>query len=67
VVGDRFVLFAYPKVLRDAINNVQAPELNLTSSSHQQALTRLPQNRISVTFLNLPSVAVWQENTATDV
>jgi len=25
VVGDRFVLFAnYPKVLRDAINNVQA-------------------------------------------
>jgi len=55
-------LFCLPsQVLRDAINNVQAPELNLTSSSqYQQALTRLPQNRISVTFLNLPSVAVWQ-------
>ena len=62
VVGDRFVLFTnHPKVLRDAINNVQATELNLTSSSqYQQALTLLPQNRIGLTFLNLPSVAAWQ-------
>lgn len=64
VVGDRFVLFAnHPKVLRNAINNVQAPDLNLTSSSqYQQALTQLPPSPIGVTFLNLPSVAAWLGN-----
>ncbi len=64
VVGDRFVLFAnHPQVLRNAINNVQAPDLNLTSSSqYQQALTQLPPSRIGMTFLNLPSVAAWLGN-----
>jgi hypothetical protein len=62
VVGDRFVLFAnHPKVLREAINNVQAPDLSLTTSSqYQQALTLLPQRSIGLTFLNLPSVVAWQ-------
>jgi len=62
VVGDRFVLLANdPKVLKDAINNVQAPGLNLTNSSqYQQALTLLPPRRIGVTFLNLPSLAMWR-------
>lgn len=62
VVGDRFVLFAnHPKVLRDAINNVQAPDVGLTSSSqYQQALTLLPPRRIGMTFLNLPSLAAWR-------
>lgn len=62
VVGDRFILFAnHPKVLRDAINNIQADDLNLISSSlYQQALTLLPSRRIGVIFLNLPSVAAWQ-------
>lgn len=61
VVGDRFVLFAnHSKVLREAINNVQAPDLNLTSSSqYQQALSLLPSARIGVAFLNLPNVAEW--------
>jgi hypothetical protein len=62
VVGEHFVLFAnHPKVLRDAINNVQAPDLNLTTSSqYQQALTLLPPQRIGLTFLNLPSIIAWQ-------
>lgn len=62
VVGQHFILFAnHPKVLRDAINNVQAPELNLTTSSqYQQALTLLPSQRIGQTFLNLPSIIEWQ-------
>lgn len=62
LVGDRFVLFAnHPKVLRDAINNVQAPDLNLTTSSqYQQALTLLPPRSIGLTFLNLSSVVGWQ-------
>jgi len=62
VVGEYFVLFAnHPKVLREAINNVQAPDLSLTTSSqYQQALTLLPQRSIGLTFLNLPSVVAWQ-------
>lgn len=61
VVGDHFVLFAnHPKVLREAINNVQVADLNLTSSSqYQQALNLLPSRRIGVAFLNLPNVTQW--------
>ncbi|MEB3337634.1 MAG: DUF3352 domain-containing protein, partial [Leptolyngbyaceae bacterium] len=42
-VGDRFVLFAnHPKVIRDALNNVQAVELGLEASpAYQQALDSL--------------------------
>ncbi len=60
--GDRFILFANdPKILREAINNVQAPDLNLISSSqYQQAIKQLPKGTFGVTFLNLPAVAKWQ-------
>ncbi len=60
-VGD-FVLFANdPKVLRDAINNVQAPDLNLTNSpQYQKAIKQLPQGALAAAFLNLPTVAEWQ-------
>ncbi len=62
VVGEGFVLFANdPKVLRDAINNVQAPDLNLTSSAeYQKATKQLPKGGLAVAFLNLPIVAKWQ-------
>ncbi len=62
VVGDRFVLFANDlKVLREAINNVQASDLNLTSSSqYQQATKQLPEAALAMAFLNLPRVAQWQ-------
>jgi hypothetical protein len=61
VVGDRFVLFAnYPKVLRDAINNVQAPDLSLKSSKkYQDALETLPARQIGLTFVNLPQLGAW--------
>lgn len=60
-VGD-FVLFANDaKVLRDAINNVQAPDLNLTNSEqYQKALKQLPKGSLAAAFLNLPTVAEWQ-------
>ncbi|MCC5614856.1 DUF3352 domain-containing protein [Nostoc sp. CHAB 5836] len=62
VVGKGFVLFANdPKVLRDAINNVQAPDLNLTSSpEYQKATKEIPKGSLAVAFLNLPIVAKWQ-------
>ncbi|WP_017721213.1 DUF3352 domain-containing protein [Kamptonema formosum] len=64
VVADQFVLFAnHPKVLRDAINNVAAPNLNLSSSSsYQLALNRLDQARIGVAFLNLSQLAALTGN-----
>jgi hypothetical protein len=62
LVGNDFVLFANdPKVLRDAINNVQAPDLNLTTSAqYQKATEQLPGGALAVAFLNLPTVAKWQ-------
>jgi hypothetical protein len=61
IVGDRFVLFANsPKVLRDAINNVQAPGLSLSSSdTYQEALKRLPDRQIGLAFMNLPQLTTW--------
>ncbi|MEA5581761.1 DUF3352 domain-containing protein [Nodularia harveyana UHCC-0300] len=61
-VIDGFVLFANDlKVLRDAINNVQAPDLNLSSSSqYQKAVQQLPKSSLATAFLNLPAVAEWQ-------
>ncbi len=62
VVGDSFVLFANDaKILREAINNVQAPGLNLTSlDKYQQAIKKLESKTQAVTFLNLQAIAKWQ-------
>ncbi|MBL1174179.1 DUF3352 domain-containing protein [Pantanalinema sp. GBBB05] len=59
LVADKFVLFAnHPKVLREAINNVQAPDLNLSHASfYTQALGSMTHPRIGLTFVNLPSLA----------
>lgn len=59
IVGRQYVLFANsPKVLRDAINNVQAVDLNLEhSSEYQQAIAALDRGRIGVVFANLPQLA----------
>lgn len=60
VVGD-FVLFANsPKVLRDAINNIQVPDLNLKNASYyQQALHTIAGPRIGVVYANLPALSAW--------
>jgi hypothetical protein len=62
VVGNSFVLFAnHPKVLREAINNVQVSDLNLTSSDkYQKATKQLSKEAQAFAFLNLPVVAKWQ-------
>ncbi len=62
VVGEKFVLFASDRqVLRAAINNVQAPDLNLLSASqYQKARKQILKDAVAVAFLNLPAVAKWQ-------
>jgi Protein of unknown function (DUF3352) len=59
LVGDRFLLFANsPRVLKNAINNVQAVELNLGNSpDYQKAIAALPNNRLGLVYSNLPQLA----------
>jgi hypothetical protein len=74
VVGDRFVLFGnHPKVLREAINNVQAGGLNLQDyppykaaiaplvKNNQQNNQQNSQqnNQIGLTFINMPQLLAW--------
>jgi hypothetical protein len=61
VIGDRFVLFAnHPKVLREAINNVQVGNLSLNDDPvYQQKLENLTEPRIGLSFVNLPALAAW--------
>lgn len=66
IVGNQFVLFANnPRVLRDAINNVQAANLNLRdSTNYQMALQNMTEPRIALTFVNLPAISVENEQAA---
>jgi hypothetical protein len=61
-VVNNFVLFAnHPQVIKEAINNLQAPNLNLISSpAYQKATQQIAKNSVAVTFLNLPMVSKWQ-------
>jgi hypothetical protein len=60
VVGD-FVLFAnHPQVLREAINNAQAVDLNLSHASYyQEAFQTIVEPRIGLAFVNLPAASAW--------
>lgn len=64
LVGDRFILFANtPKVIRDAVNNVQVPELNLASDEdYQRSLETLSGDRFALAYANLGELGGWLEN-----
>lgn len=57
-----FVLFSHsPNILRDAINNLEAANLNLSNSpNYQKAFQQLNQGRIALAFVNLPQPATEQ-------
>jgi hypothetical protein len=60
VVG-KYVLFANNiNVLKNAINNVQAKNLNLANSTaYQSALETITEPRIGIAVVNLPAIAAW--------
>lgn len=60
VVG-KYVLFANNiNVLKNAINNVQAKDLNLENASFYQAALNTIQNpRIGMAVVNLPAISAW--------
>ncbi|MFM6012815.1 MAG: DUF3352 domain-containing protein [Dolichospermum sp.] len=62
-IVNNFVLFAnHPQVIKAAINNLQAPDLNLVSSpEYQKASQQIPKNSLAVTFFNLPEISKWQK------
>jgi hypothetical protein len=63
VVGN-YVLFANDfQVLRDAINNTQAVDLNLANADfYQETLNSIFTPKIALTFVNLPSLSAWIGN-----
>lgn len=63
VVAD-FVLFANDlQVLKEAINNAQAIDLNLAHDlAYEKAMASLPKTKISVAYLNLPNTSAWINN-----
>lgn len=63
LVGDRFLLFANaPKVIREAVANVQFPALNLASDpDYQRSLAALTAPRIAYAYANLNALGSWLE------
>ena len=56
IVGNQYVLFANsPKVLKNAINNVQVPRLNLQGNTqYQRALEAIDSKHLGILYINLP-------------
>ncbi len=56
IVGDHYLLFANsPKVLKNAINNVQASNLSLKANAqYQRGLGAIDAQRLGVIYINLP-------------
>jgi len=63
VVGNHVLFANHPKVLREAINNIQVPSLSLEQAApYQKAQTTITNPRIGQLYLNLPAVAAWIAN-----
>ncbi|MGI0481143.1 DUF3352 domain-containing protein [Geminocystis sp. CENA526] len=63
VIGD-FVLFANEiQVLKEALNNAQAIDLNLAHDlAYQSSIESLPKEKVSIAYFNLPSTSAWVTN-----
>jgi Protein of unknown function (DUF3352) len=60
-VFGKFALFANdPRVIRNAINDLQVPELSLSSlSDYQQGIERLEASPINLSFVNASDLGAW--------
>ncbi|MDJ0659401.1 MAG: DUF3352 domain-containing protein [Crocosphaera sp.] len=63
VVGN-MVLFANDiQVLKESINNVQVPDLNLKNTpGYQKALNTITDPRIGIVYTNFPALSAWLAN-----
>ncbi len=60
IVGD-FVLFAnHPQIIREAINQAQAVNLNLQhSDKYREAIALITQPRIAIAYIDVPKTLAW--------
>ena len=60
VVGD-FVLFAnQPQILKKAINQAQAVNLNLANAdNYQEALSKISKSHIAITYIDVVNTSAW--------
>lgn len=65
IVG-KFVLFAnHPQILKEAINQAQAINLNLQQSdNYQDAIALIEKPHIAVVYLNVPKTSAWLDKLA---
>lgn len=61
IVGDKYILFAnHPKILREAINNLQTPNLSiLENPEYQKILAANNHHKIGVIYARLPELQRW--------
>jgi hypothetical protein len=61
IIGDKYIIFAnHPKILREAINNLQTPNLNiLANPDYQQVLAANNHHKIGVGYARLPELKRW--------
>ena len=60
IVGD-FVLFAnHPQIIREAINQAQAVDLNLEhSDNYREAVANITQSHIAIAIIDVPQTLAW--------
>ena len=60
IVGD-FVLFAnHPQIIREAINQAQAVDLNLEHSDrYREAIANITQPHIAIAYIDVPKTLAW--------
>jgi Protein of unknown function (DUF3352) len=61
IVNDRYVLFAnHPKVLRQAIDNLQPPRLSLLDNpDYQQVVAANSHHKVGIGYARLPDLKHW--------
>jgi hypothetical protein len=61
IVNDRYILFAnHPKVLREAIDNLQPPRLSLLDNpDYQQVVAANSHHKIGIGYARLPELKHW--------
>ncbi|MGF1589994.1 MAG: DUF3352 domain-containing protein [Pleurocapsa sp.] len=65
IVGN-FVLFAnHPQIIKEAINQAQAVNLNLEQSDdYQKAISNIERPHIGIAYINVPGTSAWLNKSA---
>ena len=60
IVGDFFLFANYPRIIREAINQAQAVNLNLEhSNKYREAIANITKPRIAIAYIDVPQTLAW--------